>query len=46
MLALKRYDLAEMIDEVHTVKEAPAVYDRLIREKAFPLVQFDWRDMK
>lgn len=46
LLSLKRFNLEDLIDEVHTVEEAPEVYDRLIREKAFPLVQFDWRDRK
>lgn len=44
LLSLKRFNLEDLIDEVHTVEEAPEVYDRLIREKAFPLVQFEWRD--
>ena len=39
---LNRFHLGEMVDEVHSPVEAPAVYDRLAREKAFPLVQFDW----
>ncbi len=32
----------DMIGEVHSPEEAPAVYDRLLKEKSFPLVQFDW----
>ena len=40
-----RLDLASLIDEVHTPLEAPEVYARLAREKAFPLVQFDWRKL-
>lgn len=46
LLSLKRFCLAELIDEVHAVEEAPEVYGRLARESAFPLVQFDWRDKK
>ena len=40
-----RLSLASMIDEVHSPMEAVEVYDRLANEKAFPLVQFDWRKM-
>lgn len=46
LLALKRFCLADLIDEVHTVEDAPEVYGRLARERTFPLVQFDWRDKK
>lgn len=46
LLSLKRFCLADLIDEVHAVEEAPEVYGRLARESAFPLVQFDWRDKK
>lgn len=37
-----RLHLAEMVDEVHSPMEAPTVYERLVTEKTFPMVQFDW----
>lgn len=40
-----RLHLSDLIDEVHSPMEAPEIYARLAVEKAFPLVQFDWRDM-
>lgn len=43
LMALGRLSLAELIDEVHPYTDCVQVYDRLAREKAFPLVQFDWR---
>ena len=43
---MNRIRLGDMVDEVHSPVEAPAVYDRLAREKAFPIVQFDWRQME
>lgn len=46
LLSLKRFSLSDLIDEVHTVDEAPQIYDRLAKEKAFPLVQFDWSTLK
>lgn len=42
LIAQGRLSLADMIGEVHSPEEAPAVYDRLLKEKSFPLVQFDW----
>ena len=38
-----RIDYDALVQEVHAPEEAPAVYDRLAREKSFPIVQFDWR---
>ena len=39
----KRLNFADMICEIHSPKEAGAVYDRLINEKNFPIgVLFDW----
>ncbi len=37
-----RLSLSDMVEEQHSPEEAPAVYDRLLKEKSFPLVQFDW----
>ena len=41
---MNRIHLGDMVDEVHSVLEAPGVYDRLARERAFPIVQFDWSE--
>ena len=41
-----RLNLADLVEETHSPEEAPLVYQRLIEEKSFPLVQFDWRRMK
>jgi len=41
--ALGRLHLEDMVDEVHSPVEATDIYARLAREKAFPVVQFDWR---
>lgn len=40
-----RIRLSDMIDEIHSPLEAPEIYSRLAAEKAFPLVQFDWRNL-
>ena len=51
MLAIKklychrRLTFADMVEEIHSPVEAPDVYDRLVHEKAFPVVVFDWRKM-
>ena len=39
---LGRLHLSDMIDEIHSPEDAPAIYDRLANEKTFPMVQFDW----
>ena len=41
-----RLRLSDLIEETHKPEEAPEVYTRLATEKIFPLVQFDWRNMK
>ena len=41
-----RIKLADLVDEVHTPYDAPQVFDRLAKEKAFPVVQFDWSEME
>ena len=43
MLSYGRFTFGDMIDEIHAPAEAIAVYDRLVRESAFPIVQFDWK---
>ena len=38
-----RMGLGELLSEVHSPADAPAVYDRLIHDKNFPIgLQFDW----
>ena len=41
-----RLKLSDLIEETHKPEEAPEVYARLATEPSFPLVQFNWRDMK
>ena len=43
--ATGRLSLGSLVDEVHSPAAAPGVYDRLVQEKAFPVVQFDWRSL-
>ncbi len=42
LLSLGRLDYDRLINEVHSPAKAPEVYARLISEKSFPIVQFDW----
>ena len=42
---LGRLALAQYVEETHSPAEAPEIYKRLATEKAFPLVQFDWRKL-
>lgn len=41
-----RIKLSEMVEETHSPCSAPEVYQKLAKEKTFPLVQFDWRRLK
>lgn len=41
-----RLHLADMIDETHSPEEAPEIYSRLVKDPAFPVVQFDWRSIE
>ena len=41
-----RLDLGALIDEIHPVSEAHTVYDRLVNNKSFPTVIFDWSDVQ
>lgn len=43
---LGRLKLSQLVEEVHSPKDATEVYTRLCTEKTFPLVQFDWRSME
>lgn len=40
-----RINLSSIIDETHSPKDASEVYSRLVTDKTFPLVQFDWRKL-
>ena len=42
---LGRLKLSDLVDEVHSPAEAPQVFDRLAKESAFPIVQFDWSEL-
>jgi hypothetical protein len=44
LIAAGRLSLADMVSETHKPEEAPGIYTRLLTEKTFPVVQFDWRD--
>lgn len=46
LVELGRLEFSSLVGEVHTPEEAPEVYNRLAHEKAFPVVQFDWRLLK
>lgn len=46
MLSLGRIDFDSLVDELHSPNEATELYSRLAREKAFPIVQFDWSLIK
>lgn len=41
-----RLSLKDMISQIHSPEEAPAVYTRLATQPGFPVVQFDWRLLK
>ena len=40
--ATGRTHIADLVEEVHSPLEAPAVFARLAKESAFPVVQFNW----
>lgn len=43
---LGRTELSSLVEEIHSPNEATEVYHRLATEKSFPIVQFDWRQLK
>lgn len=43
LLQYGRIDFESMVDEIHSPDDAPEVYDRLAKENAFPIVQFDFK---
>ncbi len=42
LLKGNRLEFKSLIEEVHTIAEVPEIYNRLINDKSFPIVQFDW----
>ncbi len=41
-----RLKLSDLVEETHSPTEASHIYTRLANEKSFPVVQFDWSDIK
>lgn len=41
-----RLRLSNMVDEIHSPAESTEIYNRLANEKSFPIVQFDWSEIK
>ena len=46
LIAAGRLNFVRMIAETHVPEECQELYTRLINDKSFPLVQFDWRNVK
>ena len=46
LVAAGRLNFSRMIAETHTPEECPEIYTRLINDKCFPLIQFDWRQVQ
>lgn len=46
LLAGGRLDFASLIAETHSPEEAPQVYGRLLTERCFPIVAFDWEQLE
>ncbi len=45
LVELGRLDLKGMIEETYSPEKAPEVYDRLAKNAAFPIVQFNWKNI-
>ena len=43
---LGRLKLSAIVDETHSPAQCVEVYDRLVNDKTFPMVQFDWRTLE
>ncbi len=41
-----RLTLSDLVDEMHSPARAVEIYNRLAKEKSFPVVEFDWRDFQ
>ena len=46
MIKHGRLNLADLVEEVHSPKDAQETFMRLANEKGFPTVQFDWEEME
>ncbi len=46
LIDLGRLNFKKLIEETFSPEDAPAVYDRLAKGGAFPIVQFDWSRLK
>ena len=46
LLMRKRLNYRQLVVETHSPEAAPEVYARLCTERNFPVVQFDWRQLK
>ena len=42
LVALGRIDLTGFVKEIHSPKKCGEVFSRLVTDKSFPVVQFDW----
>ena len=45
LIAAGRVNLVQMVAETHRPEECQEIYDRLMTDKLFPLVQYDWREV-
>ena len=43
---LGRLDLSSLVDEIHSPNEASEVYERLAKEKCFPVIQLEWSNIE
>ncbi len=41
-----RLSMGSLVQEIHSPAEATEIYGRLYKEKAFPVVQFDWTQLE
>ena len=46
LLELRRIDLGVLVEEVLSPLDAPVIYDKLAKNPAFPIVQFDWTQIE
>ena len=46
LIDLGRLEIGSLVEETYSPVDAPAVYDRLAKNSAFPVVQFDWTQLK
>ena len=46
LISTGRLDFDSLIEEVHSPLEHKEIYKRLITEKSFPIVEFDWSQMQ